>query len=103
MTAGNVSGGTMTATLKPSAMVCVAIVIVVAAAALEVRMSVRFGRNEKALASAPEQPSVTFTRPAAGETGVLPNIFVSCDLNLPNAGHGVDADTMNESSVKLYR
>src|SRR4051794_18271116 len=40
------------------------------------------------------------TRPTNGETGVLPNAFVSADLN---AGNAIDPETIDSTSVKLYR
>jgi len=64
----------------------------------------KFGQREVAMAKAEGvRPAVTFTRPGTGESGVLPNAFISCDVILPNTGAGVDASTMNESSVRLLK
>src|SRR5438067_2643981 len=52
---------------------------------------------------AANRPSVIFTRPGANETSVLPNVFVSCDVNLPNVGKGIDADSMNDQTVRIIR
>ncbi|MCS7033298.1 MAG: Ig-like domain-containing protein [Phycisphaerae bacterium] len=64
----------------------------------------KFGTRELAIARDEMlRPGVTFTRPANGETGVLPNAFVACDLSLPNPGSGVDVATMNDVTVRLYK
>jgi hypothetical protein len=45
---------------------------------------------------------VTLTRPADGETGVLPNAFITANLN---EGHAIDPapDSLGPSTVRLYR
>jgi glucose/arabinose dehydrogenase len=43
---------------------------------------------------------ITLTRPADGETNVLPNTFVSADLN---SGHALDPGTLSTRAVRLYR
>lgn len=64
----------------------------------------RFGQRELAMAQAEAaRPSVTGTRPAAGDNAVLPNAFVSCDVNLPTPGAGIDVKTMSPKSVRLYK
>jgi hypothetical protein len=50
-----------------------------------------------------ERPSVTATRPATGATDQPRNLFVAADVLIPNVGHGVDADTLKSSTVKLIR
>ena len=52
---------------------------------------------------ASNRPTVTATRPASGATGVARDVFVAADVKLPSPGHGVDAATLNGSTVKLYR
>src|SRR5438270_3415004 len=79
------------------------IMAVLVIAAAEYRAAVHFGENEKAMAAGMNRPSVTFTRPGGKEKNVLPNVFVSCDVNLPNPGHGIDAETMNAQTVRLIR
>lgn len=49
------------------------------------------------------RPTVTATRPAPGATNVARDIFVAADVNLPSAGHGVDAASLTSSTVRLYR
>lgn len=49
------------------------------------------------------RPSVTATAPANGATNVFRNTAVNADVNLPNAGAGVDDTTLNTSTVQLYR
>src|SRR5436309_12630095 len=63
----------------------------------------KFAEWEKAHATPPPQPTVVRTRPADGETGVLPNAFVAADVFLPNFGHGIDARTMNTRTVRLFK
>ncbi len=46
---------------------------------------------------------ITGTRPGAGESHVLPNGFIAADVNLPNAGHGVDSRTLTPQTVRLTR
>ena len=53
------------------------------------------------LVPAAAQPSVTHTRPGAGETNVLRDTAIAADLNLPNAG--IDESTLKSSTVKLYK
>jgi hypothetical protein len=67
------------------------------------RETIRFAQWEKKNATPPPQPAIVRTRPAAGETGVLPNAFVAADVFLPNFGHGIDARTMNTNTVKLFK
>jgi hypothetical protein len=50
-----------------------------------------------------EQPSVTASRPANGATGVRRDAFVAADVRLPTAGAGVDASTLNGTTVRLFR
>src|SRR5205814_1938838 len=79
------------------------IMAVLVIAAAEYRAAVHFGEDEKAMAAGMNRPTVTFTRPGGKETNVLPNVFVSCDVNLPNPGHGIDAETMNAQNVHIFR
>src|SRR5947207_2463652 len=83
--------------------ISLSIVAVLVIAAAEFRAAVRFGENEKAMAAGMNRPSVTFTRPGRNEKNVLPNVFVSCDVSLPNPGHGIDADTMSAQNVHIIR
>ncbi len=48
-------------------------------------------------------PWITGTRPENGDSGVLPEDFIATDVMLPNLASGVDAATLTEDSVKLYR
>src|SRR5829696_6320824 len=43
---------------------------------------------------------IVLTRPGDGEKDVLPNSFVSADLN---SGHAIDPGTLSTKSVKLFR
>ncbi len=46
----------------------------------------------------------TGKHPAArGETGVLPNAFIACDVFLPHFGHGVASASMNTQNVQLFK
>jgi hypothetical protein len=65
--------------------------------------SISFALWEKANAAPPPSPAIGNTRPQAGETGVLPNAFIACDVFLPHFGHGVDSSTMNTKNVKLFK
>jgi fibronectin type 3 domain-containing protein len=49
------------------------------------------------------RPYVTATRPANGEIGVSRDRFVAADVYLPTPGAGIDNNTLNSTSVKLYR
>jgi fibronectin type 3 domain-containing protein/glucose/arabinose dehydrogenase len=49
------------------------------------------------------RPSVTASRPAAGTINVSRDSFIAVDVKLPTAGHGVDAATLTNLTVKLYR
>jgi glucose/arabinose dehydrogenase len=46
---------------------------------------------------------VLASRPARGEANVLPDSFIACDVDLPNAGKVVDGATLSPQSLKLYR
>jgi len=48
-------------------------------------------------------PLVMASRPADRDTNVLPDAFVAVDVRLPNAGKVVDATTLSEKTVRLYR
>lgn len=64
----------------------------------------RFGRREVALAKVEaDRPAVIGTRPAANDSAVLPNAFVSCDVHLPTPGAGIDVTTMTDRSVRLFK
>lgn len=81
-----------------------AVVALVVISVVTWRGAQRFGQRELAIAKAEaERPSVTGTRPAAGDGAVLPNAFVSCDVNLPTPGAGIDVKTMSDRSVRLYK
>lgn len=43
---------------------------------------------------------ITITRPGDGEKDVLPNTFISADLN---SGHAIDPGTVSSRAVRLYR
>ncbi len=58
---------------------------------------------DNAVTAPAPQPSIASTTPASGASGVLRTAFVSCDLNLPNVGAGIDANTLTRSTVFLYR
>ena len=49
------------------------------------------------------RPVVTATRPGNGATGVPRDTFVAVDVSLPNAGHGIDGNTVNFQTVRLLR
>lgn len=49
------------------------------------------------------QPTVVGTRPADGATGVARDGFIAADVNLPNAGKGIDRATLSSATVRLYR
>ena len=61
---------------------------VILLSAMECFCAWEFGQHEVAKVSTSNRPTVTFTRPADHEANVLPNIYVSCDVNLPNVGAG---------------
>jgi glucose/arabinose dehydrogenase len=65
--------------------------------------AITFGKWEKAHAQLPPEPIVSLTRPANGETNVLPNIGVAADVYLPHVGQGVATDTMNTKNVRLIK
>jgi fibronectin type 3 domain-containing protein/regulation of enolase protein 1 (concanavalin A-like superfamily) len=48
-----------------------------------------------------QRPSVVNTRPAGGATDVARDGYIAADLNLPNGG--VDSNTLNATTVRLYR
>jgi glucose/arabinose dehydrogenase len=77
---------------------------VMAVAAVEFLLAARFAQRElRMVEELASRPRVTFTRPQADETQVLPNDFLATDVYLPNTGHGIDAATMNSSTVRLLR
>ena len=49
------------------------------------------------------RPSITATRPGNGDVAVPRDAFVAADIKLPTPGAGIDASTLNSSTVKLYR
>jgi glucose/arabinose dehydrogenase len=51
----------------------------------------------------PPRPAVMASRPADRDTNVLPDAFVAVDVRLPNSGKVVDAATLSEKTVRLYR
>src|SRR6058998_2459508 len=81
----------------------VATIAVLALASIEYKLADAFGTHELAMTVQANRPSITFTRPAANEATVLPNAFVSCDVNLPNPGKGIDAHTMTDQTVRIVR
>ncbi len=50
-----------------------------------------------------ESPTVTNIALASDETGVYLNTAINVDVSLPNMGAGVEANTLNTTSVGLYR
>jgi hypothetical protein len=48
-------------------------------------------------------PSVMASRPSDHQINVLPDAFLAFDVRLPNRGRVVDANTLNDRSVRLYR
>src|SRR5689334_16128393 len=48
-------------------------------------------------------PSVMASRPSDHQINVLPDGFLAFDVQLPNRGRVVDANTLNDHSVRLYR
>src|SRR5579859_3959702 len=48
-------------------------------------------------------PSVMASRPSDHQINVLPDAFLAFDVRLPNRGRVVDANTLNDHSVRLYR
>ncbi|HRK31721.1 MAG TPA: PQQ-dependent sugar dehydrogenase [Tepidisphaeraceae bacterium] len=82
----------------------VAVATIAVSSVLVFKAAQKFGQREVAHASAEgARPAVTFSRPGAGEAGVMPNAFISCDISLPNTGAGIDVATMTESSVRLLK
>ena len=75
---------------------------VIVLAAVECSLAVAFGRREVELVAANNRPTVTFTRPADRELNVLPNIFISCDVFLPNTG-GVSNGSLFNGALKFFR
>jgi fibronectin type 3 domain-containing protein len=57
----------------------------------------------KAGAPVTGHPYVTATRPGDTDTGVSRDAFVAADVSLPTPGAGVDAATLNTTTVLLYR
>ncbi|HEX4795357.1 MAG TPA: Ig-like domain-containing protein, partial [Humisphaera sp.] len=49
------------------------------------------------------RPTVMASRPADRDINVLPDAFVAVDIHLPNAGKVVDATTLSDQTVRLYR
>lgn len=49
------------------------------------------------------RPAVMASRPADRDANVLPDAFVALDVHLPNPGKVVDAATLSEKSVRLFR
>ncbi|MEO6435087.1 MAG: Ig-like domain-containing protein [Tepidisphaeraceae bacterium] len=76
--------------------------IVLAAIALCIGLAwlVQTMRKGTFTADASAVSMVTYTRPAAGERDVLPNAFVSASLN---AGHAIDPQSIDNTTVKLFR
>ncbi len=62
-----------------------------------------FANWEKQHAPPLPTPFIAIMRPGSGETGVLPNTFIACDIYLPNFGSGVDTNSMNSNNVKLFK
>lgn len=48
-------------------------------------------------------PSVTASRPGDHQINILPDAFLAFDVRLPNSGKVVDANSLNDHSVRLYR
>lgn len=48
-------------------------------------------------------PSIMASRPSDHQINVLPDTFLAFDVQLPNSGRVVDANTLNDHSVRLYR
>lgn len=67
-------------------------------------ITVGFDRFE-ILAGSPSsnRPSITGARPGPGQTGVARDTFIATDVKLPTPGAGVDAATLTDATVKLYR
>jgi len=53
--------------------------------------------------SALEHPAVTASRPAREDGVVACDAFIAADVQLPNAGHVIDAGTVSNGSVRLLR
>src|SRR5256885_1652683 len=83
--------------------VIIASILVALVAVGECYLARAFGLRELAKVSTANRPTVTFTRPADHETNVLPNIYISCDVNLPNVGAGVSQGSLFNGALKLYR
>jgi len=49
------------------------------------------------------RPTVMATRPADREINVMPDAFVAVDISLPNRGKVVDARSLSDQTVRLYR
>ncbi len=65
--------------------------------------AITFARWEKEHAPGPPEPIVCLSRPANGETGVLPNTGIALDVYLPHMGSGVSSATMNTKNVRLLK
>jgi glucose/arabinose dehydrogenase len=63
----------------------------------------KFAHWEKDHANPPPEPFIGVTRPANGETGVLPNTGIAADVYLPHFGEGVDSRTMTTDHVQLFK
>ncbi len=83
--------------------IVISTIIVFALGAAEVALAIKFAHHELRLASLTNRPNITFTRPSDGETNILPTIYISCDLNLPNTGAGVKRESLFNGALKLYR
>src|SRR4051812_31678448 len=83
--------------------VIVCSIAVILLAALESYCAFRFGQRELARVATSNRPNVTFTRPSDGEKNVLPTIYISCDIALPNTGAGINQGSLFNGALKLYR
>src|SRR5688500_500712 len=51
----------------------------------------------------PQRPTVTASRPADKDGNVRGDVFVAADVHLPNPGKVIDAATITDESVRLFR
>lgn len=48
-------------------------------------------------------PSILASRPSDHQINVMPDAFLAFDVNLPNPGKTVDANSLNDHTVRLYK
>jgi glucose/arabinose dehydrogenase len=89
--------------MRKGLLITISVLVIGAVAAVEIHFALAFANHELASVYAANRPTITFTRPADHELNVLPNTYISCDINLPNTGAGVSAGSLFNGALKLYR